>query len=260
MSRPGPGGAATDRYAWGANPLLELLRARPQDVERVFVAQGVRTAGPAGEVVARARKAGIQVDHVPRERLDRMAQGGAHQGLVAEVRHFDYAPLELLVERAKAQGRLALLVVLDGVQDPHNLGAIIRSAHGFGAQGVIVPKDRAANVTGAVAKASAGALAHCPVARVTNLSRTLEALRDEGFWSVVLAPDGGSPIFDLKLDGPLVLVVGAEGEGVRDLVASKCDFRASIPMGGKVGSFNASVSAGVALYEIVRQRQQAPQR
>lgn len=239
---------------WGLNPVLEYLRARPKDIERILLAEGALDRAPAAEVLSRARDAGIDVDRVDRERLNRMSGGGVHQGLVAEVKQYQYLELSALAQRALGSGRQPLLVLLDGVQDPHNLGAIVRSAHALGAQGVIVAKDRAAQVTGSVVKAAAGALAHCPVARVVNLSRALEELRDLGFWSIVLVPDGGQPLSSLKLEGPQVLVVGSEGDGVRPLVASKCDHQATIPMEGRIASLNASVSAAIALYEIARQR------
>jgi 23S rRNA (guanosine2251-2'-O)-methyltransferase len=244
----------TEGIVWGLNPVLEYLRAKPNDVERILVAEGALDRGPAAEVFSRARDAKIQVDKVDRERLNRISSGGVHQGVVAEVKQYQYLELSTLTDRALAAKAQPLLVLLDGVQDPHNFGAIVRSAHALGAQGVIVAKDRAAQVTGSVVKAAAGALAHCPVARVTNLSRALEELRDKGFWSAVLVPEGGKPLSELKLDGPLVLVVGSEGDGVRPLVASKCDYPATIPMEGRVGSLNASVSAAIALYEIARQR------
>jgi 23S rRNA (guanosine2251-2'-O)-methyltransferase len=236
------------------NPVLEYLRGRANDIERILVAEGALDRGPAAEVFSRAREARIQIDKVDRERLNRLSGGGVHQGVVAEVKQYKYLELSELSRRALDSGAQPVLVVLDGVQDPHNLGAIIRSAHALGAQGVILAKDRAAQVTGSVVKAAAGALAHCPVARVTNLSRALEELRDLGFWSAVLVPEGGKPLSELKLDGPLALVVGSEGDGVRPLVASKCDYPATIPMEGRVGSLNASVSAAIALYEISRQR------
>jgi 23S rRNA (guanosine2251-2'-O)-methyltransferase len=239
---------------WGLQPVLEYLRGKPRDIERILLAEGALDRAPAAEVLSRARDAGIDVERVDRERLNRMSGGGVHQGLVAEVKQYQYLELSTLADRALKSSAQPLLVLLDGVQDPHNLGAIIRSAHALGAQGVIVAKDRAAQVTGSVVKAAAGALAHCPVARVVNLSRALEELRDQGFWSTVLVPEGGQPLASLKLDGPQVLVVGSEGDGVRPLVASKCDHQATIPMEGRIASLNASVSAAIALYEIARQR------
>lgn len=244
----------SERHLFGINPVLEALRANPERIERLYLADG--TLGPriAGEIYSRARDAGLRVDAVDRERLTQMAQGGVHQGVVAEVRTFQYLELFQLIERAKASDRPPFVVVLDGIQDPQNLGAIIRSAHAFGAHGVVLPKDRAAGITGFVAKASAGAVEHCDIARVTNLSRALEELKEAGFWIVVADPEGDRDLWDGKLEGPLAVVVGAEGPGVRKGVLEHCDFRVRIPMLGQVASLNASVSAAVLLYEVTRQR------
>lgn len=245
--------APPGRFVFGVNPVLEVLRARPGEVEGLYVADGLGRSA-AAEIFTRAREANVRVHRVPRERLAAFAEGGVHQGVVAEVRSFQYAELEDLIARAKASDRPPLLVALDGIQDPHNLGAIIRSAHALGAHGVVIPKDRAAAITGAVAKASAGAVEHCPVARVTNLSRALEELKEQGFWVAVADPEGDLPLPDARLDGALVAVVGAEGQGVRRGVLEHCDLRLRIPMAGQVGSLNASVSAAILLYEIARQR------
>lgn len=239
---------------FGVNPVLEALRARAGSVEKLFVAQGALNQRVAGEIFSRARDAGLRVETVDRERLSRLADGGVHQGVVAEVRDFEYLELDELIAQAKASDRPPLVVLLDGIQDPHNLGAIIRSAHAFGAHGVVVMKDRAVGITGVVVKASAGATAHCPVARVTNLSRALEQLKEAGFWILAADPEGDQALWQAKLDGPLGLVVGAEGAGVRKGVLGHCDYRVRIPMVGQVASLNASVSTGVLLAEIARQR------
>jgi 23S rRNA (guanosine2251-2'-O)-methyltransferase len=247
------------RYIYGVNPVLETLRGRPEAVEGLWLAQGQGgepelRASAAAEILTRAREAGVRVQKVPRERLHALAQGGVHQGIVAEVRAFAYAELEDVLAAAKASDRPPLLVVLDGIQDPQNLGAIIRSAHALGAHGVVVAKDRAAGLTGAVAKASAGALAHTPVARVVNLSRALEQMKEAGFWTVAADPDGKDTAWQARLDGPLAVVVGAEGPGIRKGVLDHCDLRVRIPLAGQVASLNASVSAALLLYEICRQR------
>lgn len=239
---------------FGVNPVLEALRAGASRVERIYLAEGALSPRVQGELISRAKDAGLRIDRVDRERLSRMAEGGVHQGVVAEVRDLEYLELPQLIEAASAQPGPPLLVLLDGIQDPHNLGAIVRSAHALGAHGVVIPKDRAASVTPAAVKASAGAIAHTPIARVTNLSRALEALKEAGFWSIAADPDGDRNLFDCRLDGPLAVVVGAEGAGVRKGVLAHCDFRARIPMKGQVASLNASVSAGILLYEIARQR------
>lgn len=243
-----------ERFVFGVNPVLEVLRARPEQVETLFVSDGHLPRGAAAELLSRARDAGVRVQRVPRERLATLADGGVHQGIVAEVRSFIYAELDDLLARAAASERPPLLVTLDGIQDPQNLGAIIRSAHALGAHGVIIPKDRAASVTGAVARASAGAIEHCPVARVTNLSRALEELKGKGIWIAAADPDGPESLYDAGLDGPLALVIGGEGPGVRRGVLEHCDFRLRIPLLGQVASLNASVAAAIFLYEVARQR------
>jgi 23S rRNA (guanosine2251-2'-O)-methyltransferase len=251
-------GGDRERYVYGVNPVLEALRAHAERVERIFTAEGQLAAKAAAEIFSRARDSGVRVERVPRERLAVMADGGVHQGVIAELRGFEYVELEDLLEAAEESGRPALLVVLDGIQDPHNFGAIIRSAHALGAHGVVIAKDRAVPVTGVVAKASAGAVEHCPIARVVNLSRTLEELKEAGVWIAAADPDSKEPLWSARLDGPLALVVGAEGAGVREGVLKHCDFRLGIPMLGQVGSLNASVSAAILLYEAARQRGARP--
>lgn len=244
-----------DRYLYGVNPVLEALRARPDQLERLLVAEGHLSASAAAEVLSRARDAGVKVERVPREKLNGLSGGGVHQGVVARVRTFEYATLEDILASAAASGRPPLVVVLDGIQDPHNLGAIIRSAHALGAHGVVIAQDRAAQVTGAVAKASAGAVEHCAVARVTNVRRALEDLKEAGLWVAAADPEGTVDLPQAPLDGPVAVVVGAEGPGVRQGVLEACDHRVRIPMMGKVASLNASVSAALLLYEVLRQRQ-----
>lgn len=234
---------------------MEALKGRPETVTRIAIAQGVVNNRVQGELMTRAKEARVKVEVVDRERLDRMTDGEAHQGIVAEVKDFEYLGLTELIQKAKSSGRQPLIVLLDGIQDPHNVGAIIRSAHAFGAQGVVIMKDRASQVTGVAVKASAGATAHMNVARVTNLSRAIEELKEAGFWSVAADPEAKEIAWQAKLTGPLAVIVGAEGSGVRKGVLGHADYRVRIPMQGQVGSLNASVSTGVLLYEIARQRQ-----
>jgi 23S rRNA (guanosine2251-2'-O)-methyltransferase len=239
---------------YGIHPVLEALRARSAEVERLLLVDGSLPARVAGEVLARAQAARVRVERVARERLAALAEGGVHQGVAAELRAYHYAELEDLLALAKTAGQPPLVVVLDGIQDPHNLGAIIRSAHALGAHGVVVGKDRAAGVTPAVAKASAGAVEHLRVARVTNISRALEELKTHGLWVAAADPAGDTLLWSAPLEGPLALVVGAEGEGVRPGVLGHADFRLRIPMAPEAASLNASVAAALLLYEVARQR------
>jgi 23S rRNA (guanosine2251-2'-O)-methyltransferase len=235
------------RFVYGVNPVLEALRAHRADVVRVLLEER-RSQG--GEKVARAAaEAGVPVEEVARGELDRRARAGAHQGVGAELAQFRYAELEDLLGKPRA-----LLLVLDGVTDPQNLGALVRSAHALGAQGVVLPKDRAAGIGPSAFKAAAGALEHCPVARVTNLSRALEQLKQAGIWTVALAADGEKDLREIDLTVPVALVLGSEGSGVRPLVRKTCDHVARIPMAGEIGSLNVSAAGAIALYEVARQR------
>jgi 23S rRNA (guanosine2251-2'-O)-methyltransferase len=242
------------RVLYGVNPVRELLRAGGEGLAELWLAEGGARGAAFAELERLGRAAGAKVRHAPRPKLDRLAGTDHHQGIVAVVADFRYAELEDLVAAAEASGRPALLVVLDGVEDPHNLGAIVRSAHALGAQGVAIPRDRAVGVTAAVAKASAGAIERCPVARVTNVSKAIEALKEHGIWSVALAPDAEQPLSAVDLTGPVALVLGSEGEGIRPLVRRTCDLSARIPMTGGFESLSVSASAAVALYETARQR------
>jgi 23S rRNA (guanosine2251-2'-O)-methyltransferase len=240
------------RFICGINPVLEALRARPDQIEELLLLPGDHRR--LEEVEGLARAAGVKIQSGSHERLTRLSEGASHQGVVARVNDFKYAELLDLTERAREAGRVPLIVLLDGVSDPHNLGAIVRSAHALGADGVVIPQDRAASVTPVVAKASAGAIEHCPVARVVNLSRAIGELQREGLWVVAAAPDGAEAIGSADLTGPLALVLGAEGAGLRPLVRRHCDRVLRIPMEGRLGSLNASAAAAIALYEVARQR------
>lgn len=248
----------TERMIFGVGPVRELVAARPRAVAVLYAAREraeARGKDPVAGLVDAARAAGVAVELRPLRELDSLAPAGArHQGVVAITGAFAYADLDQVL--AAAGARPPLVVLLDGVQDPHNLGAIVRSAYLFGACGVIIPEHRAAEITSTATKASAGATELLAIARVPNLVRALEELKARGLWTcaVATAPTA-RPIGDLDLRGPLGLVIGAEGEGVRPLVARTCDLHAVIPMAAPgVGSLNASVAAGVALYEVARQR------
>ena len=235
----------------GRNAVLEAFRAG-QFVDKLYLQDGCHD-GPVQSIVREKKKKGTLIQYVPKERLNQMSQTGAHQGVIAQMAAFDYSTVEEILQRAKDKGEDPFLVLLDGIEDPHNLGAIIRTANLAGAHGVIIPKRRAVGLTAVVAKTSAGALNYTPVARVSNLVKTMEALKKEGMW-FVCADMGGQTMYDLDLRGPIGLVIGSEGEGASRLVKENCDFVASIPMKGDIDSLNASVAAGVLAYEIVRQR------
>lgn len=242
------------RVVYGLNPVRELLRAAAEGVSELWLAEGGTRGAAFAELERLARAAGAKLRAAPRPKLDRLAGTDRHQGVVAVVADFRYAEVEDLLSRAAGQGAAPLLVVLDGVEDPHNLGAIIRSAHALGAHGVVIPKDRAVGVTPAVAKASAGAVERCPVARVTNVAQCIEALKRAGVWSVALTADAQTPLASMDLRGPTALVLGSEGEGLRPLVLKTCDLSAHIPMKGELDSLSVSASAAIALYEATRQR------
>ena len=226
----------------GRNAVIEAYRAgRP--IDRLFLLDGCQD-GPVVTIRREAQKHGTPVKYVSRERLDQMSSTGKHQGVIAYGAAYEYAQVEDILQAAREKGEPPFLFVLDNIEDPHNLGAIIRTANLAGAHGVIIPKNRAAGLTATVAKTSAGALNFTPVARVTNLARTMEELKKEGIW-FVCADMGGTRMYDLDLTGPIGLVIGNEGEGVGKLVRKSCDLTASIPMKGNIDSLNASIAAGV---------------
>ena len=247
------------RVVFGIGPVRELLRSRRAGISLLWVSKvrARRGADPLAELVAEAERQGIPVEPREPSELDEAAGPGAvHQGVVAIAGAFRYVELEDIAARARAAGPGGLVVALDSVTDPHNLGAIARSAYLFGAHGLVLPRDRAAEVTPVAVKASAGATEHIPIAQVTNLARALGELKEAGLWNAALAagPEA-KPLWTLDAAIPLCLVLGAEGSGIRPLVARQCDFTVAIPMEGRaVGSLNVSVAAGVALYEIARQR------
>lgn len=235
----------------GRNAVLEAIRSG-KTIDKLFVLKG-SDDGPIRTIVSKAKKADTVISYVTKEQLDRMSQTGKHQGVIAYTAAYEYAEIEDILEAAEEKGEDPFIILLDGIEDPHNLGAIIRTAHQAGAHGIIIPKRRAAGLTATVAKTSAGAVNYLPVARVTNLSATIEELKKEGLWFVCADMDG-ELMYNLDLKGPIGLVIGSEGEGVGKLVKEKCDFVAKIPMFGQVDSLNASVAAGILAYEIVRQR------
>ncbi|MCI8454670.1 MAG: 23S rRNA (guanosine(2251)-2'-O)-methyltransferase RlmB [Lachnospiraceae bacterium] len=235
----------------GRNAVLEAFRAG-KPIDRLYVLDGCQD-GPVKTIVREAKKQGTVIDFVPKERLDAMTKTGRHQGVIAVGAAYAYAEVEDMLKAAEEKGEPAFLFLLDGIEDPHNLGAIIRTANLAGAHGVIIPKRRAVGLTAAVARTSAGALHFTPVARVANLASTIEELKSRGLW-FVCADMSGESMYTLNLTGPIGLVIGSEGQGVGRLVREKCDMTAAIPMRGDIDSLNASVAAGVLAYEIVRQR------
>lgn len=235
----------------GRNAVIEAFRAR-KTVDKLFVLEHCKE-GSMNTVLREAKKHDTIINYVKKERLDQMSETGKHQGVIAYIAAFEYATVDDILKKAEDKGEPPFVVILDDIEDPHNLGAIIRTANLAGAHGVIIPKHRAAGLTATAVKASAGAVSYTPVAKVTNISKTIEELKDKGLW-FVCADMGGTTMYDLDLKGPIGLVVGNEGKGVSRLVKEKCDFIASIPMFGDIDSLNASVATGVLAYEIVRQR------
>ena len=235
----------------GRNAVLEALRSgKPMD--KLYVLDGCQD-GPIRTIVREAKKHDVILQFVTKERLNQLSETGKHQGVIAHAAAYEYAQVEDMLELAKSRGEDPFIFLLDNIEDPHNLGAIIRTANLAGAHGVIIPKRRAVGLTATVARTSAGALNYTPVARVTNLKKTVEDLKKQGLW-LVCADMDGTVMYDLDLKGPIGLVIGNEGEGVSRLMKENCDFVAGIPMKGDIDSLNASVAAGVLAYEIVRQR------
>lgn len=235
----------------GRNAVLEAFRAG-KTIDKLYVQDGVKD-GPIQSIIREAKKQDTIVNFVSRERLNQTSEEGHHQGVIAHAAAYEYAEVEDILKAAEEKGEPPFIFLLDGIEDPHNLGAIIRTANLAGAHGVIIPKRRASGLTAVVAKTSAGALNYTPVAKVTNLAATIEELKEKGLW-FVCADMNGELMYRLNLKGPVGLVIGGEGDGVGRLVREKCDMVASIPMKGDIDSLNASVAAGVLAYEIVRQR------
>ena len=235
----------------GRNAVLEAFRAE-KPIDRLFIQDGLKD-GPIQTILREAKKSGCVITFIKKERLDEMIPDSGHQGVAAYVAAYDYAEVSDILANAKEKGEPPFILLLDGIEDPHNLGAIIRTAELCGAHGVIIPKRRACGLTGTVAKVSEGALNYIPVAKVTNIGTTIDELKKEGLW-FACADMSGQVMYKQDLTGPIGLVIGAEGEGVSRLVREKCDFTVQIPMFGHIDSLNASVAAGVLAYEIVRQR------
>ncbi len=246
---------SASRIIYGVQPVLEALRSAKTD--RVYIA---RDGGPqTRRIVDAAQQSGAKLVRVAAKELDQRAGTANHQGVVADLdrSEVEFVEVETILDRADAAGEAALVLLLDGIQDPQNLGAILRSAHALGAHGVVIPKNRAATVTPAVIRASSGAALHVPIARVTNLKHALDRLAEAGVWSAAAVMDG-QPAFKARLDGPLALVIGSEGNGVKPSLAQRCDHKLTVPIARDFDSLNASVAAGILLYEVVRQRLDKP--
>lgn len=235
----------------GRNAVLEALRAG-KPIDKLYVLDGCPD-GPVRTIIREAKKGDTIINYVKKERLDQLSETGHHQGVIAMAASYEYATVEDILEKAREKGEAPFIFVLDNIEDPHNLGAMIRTANLAGAHGVIIPKRRAVGLTPTVARTSAGAINYTPVAKVTNLKQTMEQLKKEGMWFVCADMDG-TPHYQMDLKGPMGLVIGNEGEGVSRLIKETCDFVASIPMKGDIDSLNASVAAGVLAFEIARQR------
>ncbi|HIW40961.1 MAG TPA: 23S rRNA (guanosine(2251)-2'-O)-methyltransferase RlmB [Candidatus Mediterraneibacter vanvlietii] len=235
----------------GRNAVLEAFRSG-RTIDKLFVLDGCQD-GPVRTIVREAKKHDTIINFVGKERLSQLTQTGKHQGVIAYAAAYAYSEIDDMLKLAEERGEDPFLILLDGIEDPHNLGAIIRTANIAGAHGVIIPKRRAASLTATVAKTSAGALNYTPVAKVTNLVKTMEELKEKGLWFACADMDG-EPMYGLNLTGPIGLVIGSEGEGVSRLVKENCDFTAAIPMKGEITSLNASVACGILAYEVVRQR------
>lgn len=235
----------------GRNAVIEAFRAG-KPIDKLYVLDGCQD-GPVRTIVREAKKHDTILQFVTKERLDQLSSTGKHQGVLAQAAAYEYASVDDILKRAEEKGEPPFLILLDGIEDPHNLGAILRTANLCGAHGIIIPKRRAVGLTAVVAKTSCGAINYTPVAKVTNLKKTMDDLKKQGVWFVCADMDG-TTMYDLDLSGPIGLVIGSEGDGVSRLVRENCDMIASIPMKGDIDSLNASVAAGVLAYEIVRQR------
>lgn len=240
-----------ENYIEGRNAVLEAFRSG-KTIDKLFVLDGCQD-GPIKSITREARKHDAIINYVAKERLDQMSETGKHQGVIAVSAAYEYAEVSDILENAERKGEPPFIIILDGIEDPHNLGAIIRTAEAAGAHGVIIPKRRSASLNATVFKTSAGAASWLPVARVSNLAATIDMLKENGVW--IYGTDGeGQSYTEVKLTGPIGLIVGSEGFGMGRLIKDKCDFLLSLPMAGKVNSLNASVAAGIFMYEAVRQR------
>ena len=244
--------AISDGIIEGRNAVIEALRTETT-IDKIYIAKG-ETDKTLGHIASKARDMGIVVVEADRRKLDNMSRTHAHQGVIALAAVREYVSVQSILDAAAEKGEAPLLVVCDEISDPHNLGAILRTAECAGAHGVIIPKRRSAGLTAVVAKTSAGAVSYMPVARVPNIAALLKDLKKQGVWVFGTAAEGTTTLYDADLKGAAAIVIGSEGDGMSQLVAENCDFLVSIPMKGKISSLNASAAAAILLYEAVRQR------
>ena len=252
LRRSAPVETENDGIIEGRNAVIEALRAGVT-IDKIFIMKG-ETDATLGHIASTAREAGIVVVDADKRKLDYMSRTHSHQGVIAQAACREYASVDDILNAAREKGEHPLIVVCDELTDPHNLGAVIRTADAAGAHGVIIPKRRSAGLTAVVGKTSAGAVAYMPVARVPNIAALLKDLKKQGVWVFGTAAEGTTSLYKADLKGPAAIVIGSEGEGMSRLVAENCDFTVSIPMFGKINSLNASAAAAVLLYEAVRQR------
>ncbi|MEW8974487.1 MAG: 23S rRNA (guanosine(2251)-2'-O)-methyltransferase RlmB [Tissierellaceae bacterium] len=247
-----------EQYVVGRNPVLELLKAN-RDIDKLYILKG-DLQGSIKKIVGMAKSRGILIQEVDKSKLDLISDGNVHQGVAALITGFEYSTVDKILDIARSKGESPFILILDGIEDPHNLGAIIRTAECAGVHGVIIPKRRSARVNQTVYKSSAGAIEHIPVADVVNISDTITLLKEEGLWVYGADMNGESYYFDTSLDGAIALVIGNEGKGISRIVKEKCDVLVKIPMMGKISSLNASTSAAILIYEVVRQGHEKPKR
>lgn len=237
----------------GRNAVVESLKAN-RSIDKLFIIDSLQQTGPIKAIIAEARKKGIVIRFESKEMLDKLSINNKHQGVIAYIAAYDYVEVEDILNKAKEKEEPPFIIILDGIEDPHNLGAILRTANIAGVHGIIIPKRRAVGLTATVAKTSAGAIEYTPIAKVTNIARTIEELKEKGLW-IACADMDGEIMYKVDLKGPLAIVIGGEGIGVSKLVKEKCDFIAKIPMRGEIESLNASVATGILVYEAIRQRE-----
>ncbi len=238
-------------YIEGRNPVAEAVRAE-RDIEKIYVQKGAM--GSIHKIIAKAKSAGIPIVEVEKVKLDALSDGGSHQGIIAAVSAAKYSDVDTILKSAEDKGEPAFIIIAEGLTDPHNLGAIIRTANGAGVHGIIIPKRRSVGINATVAKTSAGAVEYTPVAKVPNIAACIELLKQRGLWVIGMEGTGEKSIFEADLSGPVAIVVGSEGEGMSRLVRERCDMLIKIPMKGDISSLNASVACGVVMYEVLRRR------